>query len=68
MHRRELSLHASRNAMAPDFTRIIHLIEEGSIDTGPWITHRVDFENLIGEFPSYTKPETGVIKAIISID
>ncbi len=68
MHRRELTILASRNALAPDFTRIIHLIEEGEIDTRPWITHRVVFEGLIEAFPSYTKPETGVIKAIVSIE
>ena len=27
----------------------------------------VTFEDLIGQFPSYTKPETGVIKAIVEV-
>jgi 2-desacetyl-2-hydroxyethyl bacteriochlorophyllide A dehydrogenase len=68
MHRRELTLFASRNALPPDFTRIIRLIEEGQIDTRPWITHRSAFEDLIGDFPSYVKPETGVIKAMVSVE
>lgn len=38
MHRRELTLLASRNALSKDFTRIIKLIEGGQIDTVPWIT------------------------------
>ena len=67
MHRRELTLLASRNALPPDFTRIIKLIEEGKIDTRPWITHRTDFGHLIENFPSYTRPETGVIKAIVAV-
>ena len=67
MHRRELTLLASRNALASDFTRIIKLIEDGQIDTRPWITHRADFDSLIGEFPNWLKPETGVIKAIVSV-
>lgn len=67
MHRREMTLLASRNALPPDFARIIKLIEDGQIDTRPWITHRTDFDEMIGNFPSYTKPETGVIKAMISI-
>lgn len=67
MHRRELSLLASRNALAPDFTRIIKLIEDGQLDTAPWITHRISFDSVIDQFPSYTKPETGVIKAIVEI-
>ncbi|MDZ4688047.1 MAG: zinc-binding alcohol dehydrogenase family protein [Planctomycetaceae bacterium] len=68
MHRREMTLLASRNAMPEDFDRIIGHIEQGRIDTQPWITHRTGFDNLIGDFPSYTKPETGVIKVIVEVD
>lgn len=67
MHRREMSFLASRNAMPEDFTRIIGLIESGEIDTRPWITHRSAFADLIEHFPSYTKPETGVIKAVVEL-
>ena len=66
-HSREQSLFASRNAVPADFTRIINLIETGEIDTTPWITHRTNFDSLIGDFPSYTKPETGVIKAMVEV-
>lgn len=67
LHAREMSVMGSRNAMPEDFDRIIGLIEEGRIDTGPWITHRTPFDDMIEVFPSFTKPETGVIKAIIEI-
>ena len=66
-HKPEGTLLCSRNAMPQDFTRIIGLIEEGRIDTKPWITHRAAFEELIDVFPSYTQPETGVIKAIVDV-
>jgi alcohol dehydrogenase len=65
MHRRELTLLASRNALPPDFTRIINLIEKERIDTNPWITHHGDFDDLIESFPAWVKPETGVIKVIV---
>jgi 2-desacetyl-2-hydroxyethyl bacteriochlorophyllide A dehydrogenase len=68
LHRRELTLLASRNALGPDFSRIIRLIEEGQIDTGPWITHHSDFDHMIEAFPAWLKPETGVIKAMVSLD
>jgi 2-desacetyl-2-hydroxyethyl bacteriochlorophyllide A dehydrogenase len=67
MHRRQLSVLASRNALSPDFSRIITLIEEGRINTAPWITHRVPFARLISEFPSWLRPETGVIKAVVEM-
>ena len=55
------------SAYTPDFDRIIGLNEDGKIDTRPWITHRSGFDELIGVFPSYTKPETGVIKAVVEV-
>ena len=67
LHRREQTLFSSRNALPRDFTRIIKLIEDGTIDTRPWITHRSGFDTLIAEFPSYTRPETGVIKAMVEV-
>ena len=67
LHRREITLYASRNALPADFVRIIKLIEDGLIDTRPWITHRTPFDQLIENFPAYTRPETGVIKAIVEV-
>jgi len=67
MHRRELSLLASRNALSRDFARIISLIENGTIDTRPWITHRVPFDDVIAAFPGLLDPAAGVIKAVIDL-
>jgi alcohol dehydrogenase len=66
-HKPEGTLLCSRNALSADFSRIITLIEEGRIDTRPWITHRAAFDELIDVFPSYTRPETGVIKAVVEV-
>jgi 2-desacetyl-2-hydroxyethyl bacteriochlorophyllide A dehydrogenase len=67
-HRPEGTLLCSRNALPGDFRRIIGLIEDGKIDTRPWITHRTPLDGLIDVFPSYTRPETGVIKAVVEMD
>jgi alcohol dehydrogenase len=67
MHRREMTFLGTRNALPAEFERIIRLIEDGRIDTRPWITHRTPFEDMIGRFPSYTRPETGVIKAMVEV-
>ncbi|MGB7158827.1 MAG: zinc-binding alcohol dehydrogenase family protein [Tepidisphaeraceae bacterium] len=66
-HRPEGTLLCSRNALPRDFTRIIKLIEEQKIDTRPWITHRTPFEEMSSVFESYTRPQTGVIKAIVEV-
>ena len=67
LHRRELTILASRNALSRDFSRIIGLIETGTIDTRPWITHRVDFAETTQAFPRLLEPSSGVIKAVIEI-
>ena len=67
MHRREISLLASRNALSSDFTRIIQLIEQEQIDTRPWITHQAGFEEMIPQFEQWLKPETRVIKAMVRV-
>ena len=67
LHKPEMTIKGSRNALPADFRRIIGLIEDGTIDTNPWITHRTSFDDVIGEFETYTKPESGVIKAVIEV-
>jgi alcohol dehydrogenase len=66
-HRPEGTLLCSRNALPADFTRIIGLIQSGQIDTRPWITHRCSLFDLPDKMPTYLKPETAVVKAMVSI-
>jgi alcohol dehydrogenase len=67
LHRREATIKGSRNALPSDFPRIIGLIEDGTINTDPWITHRTSFSDVIEQFESFTRPESGVIKAVIEV-
>lgn len=67
-HRPEGTLLCSRNALPADFTRILRLIEDGRLDTRPWITHRTPFAEMIAAFPGFTRPETGVIKAMVEVN
>ena len=67
LHRKEMNLLASRNALPKDFPRIISLIENGTIDTAPWITHRLGFDQVAKQFDTLIKPDSGVLKAIIEV-
>ena len=67
MHRRELTLLASRNALSTDFSRIIQLIEDGKRDTNPWITHRAPLEEVQERFADWLNPANGVLKAVVSV-
>jgi threonine dehydrogenase-like Zn-dependent dehydrogenase len=64
-HRRELTLLATRNS-AGAFPPILRLIEDGRLDTAPWITHHLDLATLPETFPALLEPGSGVVKAMIS--
>lgn len=66
-HRRELTVMGSRNARSEDFKRIIGWMEEGRVDTRPWITHRSDYAALIETFPDWLEPGAGVVKAMLEL-
>jgi alcohol dehydrogenase len=66
-HRRELTLLASRNARSADFPRILDLIRSGRIDTRPWISHRAAWTDLPAALPAWTRPGSGVVKAVVEV-
>jgi 2-desacetyl-2-hydroxyethyl bacteriochlorophyllide A dehydrogenase len=64
-HRREMTLLATRNSTAADFARIIAMMEQGRIDTQPWITHRTDAAGMLEQFEGWLDQTCGVIKAMV---
>lgn len=66
-HRKELTLMASRNSTPHTFRTIINHMENGRMDTGPWITHRLAFDELPSRFDSLLDPKNEVIKAIVTL-
>ena len=66
-HRREMTLLSSRNALGADFARVLSAVEAGTLDTRPWVTHRASLSALGEALPSWTRPESGVLKAMVEI-
>ena len=64
-HRKELTVMSSRNATAADFQRTIALLERGQVSIDPWVTHRVEADDLIAQFPSWLDAKAGFIKAVV---
>jgi len=67
LHTKELTLMASRNATKEDFLNVIAGIESGRVNTSGFVTHKASLEETPEKFPSWTKPETGCIKAVVTI-
>ena len=40
---------------------------DGWLDTTPWVTHRVPFDQTVEQFPTWLRPESKVIKAMVSL-
>ena len=66
-HKREGTLMSSRNAIRKDFEQVIACIKRGQITPTTYITHRVVFDDVIGEFENWLDPTNGVIKAMIEV-
>jgi 2-desacetyl-2-hydroxyethyl bacteriochlorophyllide A dehydrogenase len=63
IHAKEISILCSRNATTEDFEYVISVLDQFPTDS--FITHSVNFTEIIANFDSWTKPETGVIKATV---
>ena len=65
-HKRELSIIASRNATARNFKDVIAQLESGKVNPNTWITHRCTAEEFPGLIEEWLKPESRLIKGIVS--
>jgi len=66
IHAKESSILCSRNATTEDFINVRDAISTGLFPTDSFITHRVNFTEMIDHFDQWTQPDNGVIKAMVS--
>lgn len=66
-HKRELSLLGSRNATREDFEQVVSCLRDGSAVALAMVTHRCALTDLPEIFPQWTRPGSGVIKAIVEV-
>ena len=65
IHAKETTLMCSRNATIEDFEYVISVIDQ--FPTPSFVTHSVNFEQMIAHFDSWSQPNTGVIKAMVTL-
>ena len=66
-HTKEITLMGSRNATKEDFANVIAGIESGRVNTSGFVTHTATLDETPAQFPLWIKPETGCIKAVVSL-
>ena len=65
IHAKETTIMCSRNATFEDFEHVIDVLEQGKFPMDSFITHKVNFTQMIANFDSWSDPGTGVIKAMV---
>ena len=66
IHAKETTLMCSRNATNEDFQLVIDILKIGKFPTSSFITHNVDFSEMINHFDTWLDPANGVIKATVN--
>jgi 2-desacetyl-2-hydroxyethyl bacteriochlorophyllide A dehydrogenase len=65
LHRREVTIYASRNSCG-QFPPIIRLLEEKKINTEPWITDRLNLDEVPLRFKDLPT-KSGLMKAVVEV-
>jgi len=67
-HRKELTLHASRNATREDFDTVVAGMRAGKIPTDKLNTHVCGLAELPEAMPRWAHDRVGVVKAMVRLD
>ncbi len=67
IHRRELTIRASRNATREDFDHVMASIRNGGVPTDRLATHATSFDDVPVNLPKWAHERQGLIKAIITV-
>jgi 2-desacetyl-2-hydroxyethyl bacteriochlorophyllide A dehydrogenase len=67
VHRRELTIRASRNATRADFDRVMHSVRTGAVPTDRLATHATTLDAVVADLPRWAEARTGLVKAIVSV-
>ncbi len=68
LHARETSLLCSRNATLDDFHTVMQALRDKQFPIDNYITHTIPFGELPARFEALTRPETGVMKAVVTVE
>lgn len=66
-HKRETTLYASRNAVRQDFETVLQAMRDGKVPLRALASHEGSLDDAPGLIPEWSRPEAGVIKAILTV-
>jgi 2-desacetyl-2-hydroxyethyl bacteriochlorophyllide A dehydrogenase len=66
-HKRETTLYASRNAVRQDFENVLAAMRSGEVPMAALASHSGSLDDAPELIPLWSKPDAGVIKAILTV-
>jgi len=66
-HKRETTLLGSRNATREDFETVLATMRRGDVPTAALASHAAGLDEAPARIPEWSRPEAGVIKAILEV-
>mgnify|MGYP000342023922 CR=1 FL=1 len=67
LHKREIDILASRNALKADFDQVMAAIRSGDVPTGAINTHSAKLDDLPEAMPAWLASDTPPVKAILTL-
>jgi 2-desacetyl-2-hydroxyethyl bacteriochlorophyllide A dehydrogenase len=67
LHRREVTILASRNARAVDWSQLLPLVESGALDASAWIGRRTTLDGVAEHLGEWGRSAGAVLKAIVDV-
>ena len=68
VHKREMTIISSRNALRADFETVMAALEAGDIPLDRLITHRTSIAGVASDLPRWAREKTGLVKALVEIE
>ena len=68
LHKREMTVLGSRNAVRADFERVMAAIEDRRVPLQRLLTHRTSLARVAADIPRWTTNKTGLVKALVEIE
>jgi 2-desacetyl-2-hydroxyethyl bacteriochlorophyllide A dehydrogenase len=68
LHKRELTVLGSRNALRRDFERVMEAIEDGRAPLQSMLTHRTSLGEAASALPRWATDKEGLVKALVAVE
>jgi threonine dehydrogenase-like Zn-dependent dehydrogenase len=67
LHKRELTIRTSRNALATEWPGLIAQVLAGDLDAAAWVNREMTLDDVPQRLPEWADPASGVLKGVVHV-